>query len=308
MEIKPKIKILFCQLFYPFTLGSYVWRALDRRDDVEVKTCGAYTGQSIPWGMTTGQIPIKYIRPVDIPLPPNEFFPAWETIKPMLNGWKPDLVLIVDAGWHFSTKPDCLTATVATDAHVMNYIPSRERTDYFFNLHAFYSRDNDIRMAYAFDPTVHYPDDTVSIDTDCCLIGLHYGHRDKLVNALRSKGRSVIYELGYIFDEYRKVNCRAKIGLNWASLQDLNARAFELLGMQRIAVMNRVPDMKVIGMEDGKHFLGFDTMEEAVEKVDWALSHEEEAKVIAKQGREFVLANHTYDIRVNEILKFVGLV
>jgi len=306
--MEKKIKILLSMLYYPFCLGSYIWRALDRRDDVEIKTCGAYTGSFIPWGMTTGAIPLKYVRPVDIPLPLNEFYPKWEAIKPMLGGWKPDLVFVVDAGWHFSTHPDCLTATVATDAHCINYLPSRERTDYFFNLHNFYSQGKDVRMAYAFDPTVHYPDDTVSIDTDCCLIGLHYGHRDKLVSILRSKGRSVIYELGHIYDEYRKVNCRAKIGLNWASMQDLNARFFELLGMQRIQVANRVPDMKFIGAEDGVHYLGFDTMEEAVAQVDWALSHEEEANQIAKNGREFVLAHHTWDMRVQTILETVGLV
>jgi spore maturation protein CgeB len=128
-----------------------------------------------------------------------------------------------------------------------------------------------------------------------------------LVNALRSKGRSVIYELGHIYDEYRKVNCRAKIGLNWASMQDLNARFFELLGMQRIQVANRVPDMKFVGAVDGVHYLGFDTMEEAVAQVDWALSHEEEANQIAKNGREFVLAHHTWDMRVQTILETVGL-
>jgi hypothetical protein len=302
-----KIKILFCGLFYPFALLSYFWRALDRRDDVEIKTCGAYTGDMIPWFDSSRRIPMKYVRQLDFPLPPNELYPKWEIIKPLLKEWQPQLVLTVDAGWHFSSKPDCLSAVVATDAHVINYIPSRLTTDYFFNLHNFYSVGNDVRMAYACDPSVHYPDDTVSIDTDCCLVGLHYEHRNRLVNALRSKGRSVIYELGPIFDEYRQLNCRAKIGLNWSSLQDLNARAMELLAMERIAVMNRVPDMKFVGMEDGKHFLGFDTLEEAISQVDWALSHEEEAKVIAKQGREFVLANHTYDIRVNEILKTVGL-
>jgi hypothetical protein len=306
--MKNKIKILFCGLFYPFALLSYFWRSLDRRDDVEVKTCGAFTGDYTPWFSGSKRIPMRYVRPVDIPLPPNEIFPRWEAIKFRLGNWKPDLVLTIDAGWRFSSKPDCLSATVVTDAHVMDYESSRKVADYFFNLHNYYSQGNDIRMAYAFDQTVHYPDDTVSIDTDCCLVGLHYGHRDTLVNTLRANGRSVIYEIGPIFDEYRQLNCRAKIGLNWASRLDLNARAFELLAMERIAVMNRVPDMKFVGMEDGKHFLGFDTLEEAIEKVDWALSHEDEAKVIAKQGREFVLAGHTYDERVQTILERVGLV
>jgi hypothetical protein len=302
------MKILFCGLFYPFALLSYFWMSLDRREDVEVKTCGAFTGDYTPWFSGNRRIPMRYVRQVDIPLPPDAIFPRWEAIKPQLGDWKPDLVLTVDAGWRFASKPDCLSATVATDAHVMDYTSSRKSCDYFFNLHNFYSRGNDIRMAYACDQTVHYPDDTVSIDTDCCLIGLHYGHRDTLVNALRERGRSVIYDIGPIFDEYRQLNCRAKIGLNWASRQDLNARAFELLAMERIAVMNRVPDMKFVGMEDGKHFLGFDTLEEAISQVDWALSHAEEAKVIAKQGREFVLENHTYDKRVDSILKTVGLI
>ena len=306
--MEKKINVLFCGLFFPFALLSYFWRSLDRRDDVEVKTCGAFTGDYTPWFSGSRRIPMRYVRQIDIPLPPNAVFPKWEAIKPQLGDWKPNLVLTIDAGWRFSTKPDCLSATVATDSHVMSYTSSRKSCDYFFNLHNFYSQGNDIRMAYACDQTVHYPDDTVSIDTDCCLVGLHYGHRDKLVNALRDRGRSVIYDIGPIFDEYRQLNCRAKIGLNWASRQDLNARFFEIMAMQRIPVMNRVPDTEFIGAKDGVHFLGFDTLEEAISQVDWALLHEEEAKQIAKNGREFVLAGHTYDDRVQTILETVGLI
>ena len=91
-----KIKILFCFLAYPFALASYFWRALDRRNDVEVKTCGAFTGNSIPWFNDGRTIPMKYVRQLDIPLPPNEFFPKWEAIKPQLNGWQPDIVFIVE--------------------------------------------------------------------------------------------------------------------------------------------------------------------------------------------------------------------
>jgi hypothetical protein len=304
---KPKIKILLSMLYYPFCLGSLFWRALERRDDVEIKTCGAFTNDYIPW-FNDRRIPIRYVRPVDIPLPPNEVYPKWEAIKSMLGDWKPSLVLTIDACWHFSSKPDCLSVTVATDAHVVDYNPSRATADYFFNLHHFYSIGNDIPMAYACDPTIHYPDDTVSIDTDCCLIGLHYAHRDTLINALRSRGRSVIYEIGPIYDEYRKLNCRAKIGLNWASRKDLNARVMEISAMQRIPVINRVPDLPFVGMEENKHYLGFDTLEDALAKVDWALAHEDEAKVIAKNAHDLVLARHTYDQRIQTILETVGLV
>src|SRR3990167_5221414 len=124
-----KIKIAFSYLAYPFTMANYFRRALERRNDVELFTVGAFTGQQIPWngGMT---IPMKYPNQVDLPLPPQMVHPSWEQIKDLLP-WKPDLSLTIDASWHFSTKPDCLSAIVGTDPHCLDYDPSRLVCDKF---------------------------------------------------------------------------------------------------------------------------------------------------------------------------------
>lgn len=300
-----KIKICFAYLAYPMSMAGWFRRALERRDDVELWTCGPYTNDWIPWngGM---RLPMRYVRPVDFALPQQFTYPVWKVVKQQLP-WEPDLVLQVDAGFHFYDKPDCLTATVGTDSHVLNYDAPRSYSDKFFNMQKYYSKPGDFYCPYAFDKTIHYPDPVISEDVDCCLVGLHYDNRNEWVRQLRARGHSVIYELGPIFDEYRQLNCRASIGLNWSSLNDVCARVFEIMGMKRIPVINRVPDLEVLGFQDGVHYLGFSSMQEAVDKVEWALGHREEALQIARNAYEKVIKNDSWDERVSQILEECGL-
>jgi spore maturation protein CgeB len=142
---------------------------------------------------------------------------------------------------------------------------------------------------------------------DAALIGLHYENRTKLVQALRHKGRNVLYELGLVWDEYRVENNHARVGLNWSSLQDINARTFEIMAMKQIPVMNRLPHLQELGLEENRHYLGFETVEEAVEKVDWALNSPKEAEAIAIVAHNLVHEKHTYDLRIQQIFDEVGL-
>src|SRR3990167_1590353 len=112
-----KIRLLLAYKAYPFCIANYYIRALQRRNDVEIVTCGEFFGQSIPWanGM---QIPMKYHNQVDIPLPVGMSRPSYSMVAPHLP-WKPDLILGVDAGFHFLDKPDVPYAVVSTDPHVL---------------------------------------------------------------------------------------------------------------------------------------------------------------------------------------------
>jgi hypothetical protein len=301
-----KIKIAFAYLAYPFAIASYFRRALERRSDVELWTTGPYTGDAIPWGGGM-HIPARYVVPVDLPLPIAATTPMWALVKSQLP-WTPDLVLQVDAGFHFCDKPDALTATVATDPHVLNYDLPRFYSDKFFCMQKCYSQPKDIWLPYAHDPTVHYPDPDVQVDTDACLIGLHYQNRNEWVARLRGQGRTVIYDIGIIYDEYRKANCRARLGLNWSSLNDICARVIEIMGMRRVPVINRVPDLEAMGFVENTHYFGFSTMAEAVDRVEYALSHPDEANQFAQAAHEKVSAEDTWDIRVEQILKEFNLI
>ena len=70
--------------------------------------------------------------------------------------------------------------------------------------------------------------------------------------------------------------------------------------MKRLAVVNRVPDLSRF-FQDGQDLIGFDTLDEAVEKVVYYHTHPDEAQVIAGRGYEAV-KHHTWDNRITQIL------
>lgn len=301
-----KKKILLLYIKYPLAMGSYFERALKRREDVDLKVTGPYTGTFIPWLGGMNVLP-KYAIPPDVPLPypmmMNEI--NYGFVKAQLGDWKPDLVINVDAGIHWREKPtDGMAVTVATDPHVLNYDYQRTISDRFFNMQKIYSQPGDIYLPYGYDSTVFYPAPGTTRDVDACMVGMPYPQRIQWVEALRRKGVTVTFENGPIFDEARDLYNHATIGLNWSSLLDLNARVFELMGMNLVPVINRVPDLSEFFKED-EHYIGFGNLEEAVEKVLWAKNHPAEADAIRSAAWKAV-AFHTYDNRIEQIFKECG--
>lgn len=302
-------KILLLGLHYPLAIMSYFRHALEKRPDVELYTAGVFTNNYIPWngGM---YLPMKYVKPVDIALPPSINEPPWKMIENRFD-FKFDLVIGCDAGFHLSSKPDVPYAMILTDPHVLEdngwYPRGRKHADFIFNTQRFYMKEGDIHLPYCMSPDHHYAMSKIEKEFDASLIGLHYEQRDRLVKALRNKGYKVLYELGLVYDEYREQNNRAVIGLNWSSLMDINARFFESMGMKQVVVANRLPYIDELGLLEGYHYMGFDNLEEAVAQVDWVFSHRDLAKTIANSAYQVVNKKHTYDLRVEQILKYAGL-
>lgn len=301
-----KIKVLLLYIAYPFAIGTYFRRALERRTDVDLKVAGVYTGSWIPW-MGGMELPKKYALPVDIPLPfaPNIGEVNYDLVKAQLGNWKPDIIINVDAGLHWKYKPsEGYVVTVATDPHVLDYSVPRAYSDKFFNMQKCYSKSGDVYLPYAYDPTVHYRIEHEQKDTDAVLGGMPYENRVQWVNELRRRGVSVLFENGPVFDEYREMNNRARIGLNWSSMDDLNARAFELPAMGLAPVMNHVPDIDNF-MSADYHYLEFSTLPEAVEKVVWLKNHPTECKELAQRAY-LNIQGQTYDARIEQIFMECG--
>ncbi len=303
-----KIKVALVGIYYPLAMLRYFERALERRNDVELIGIGPYTGTYIPWngGMTV--LP-KYDKPPTHPLP-REFIRVGNVNPQIFERFDDmqdiDLWLEVDAGFYLNPKPKTgIVAHVATDPHALNYDRQRQLADYFFNMQLQYAKDDDIYLPYAYSPYVHYPMD-IEKEYDACLIGLHYEHRNRLINRLISRGLNVHYSIGSIFDEYREINNKSKIGLNWASKLDLNARAFELPAMGICPVQNTVPDMKNFFVA-GEHYLEFTDVDSAEKQVMAALADDDMRQEIADNAYRKV-QQHTYDARVAEILERVGLI
>jgi spore maturation protein CgeB len=302
-----KKRIAFGYKAYPFTIANYFRHALEKRPDVELFTFGEYFGDSIPWGSGM-RLPMKYVKNVNLPLPPSITRPPWEMIKNKLP-WEPDLVICVDAGFHLSSKPDCPYATVLTDPHVLGdwYKDGNRYADFVFGMQKYYLKDGEILLPYCCSPDHHYAMSDVEKDYDASLIGLHYEQRDRLVAALRNKGYKVLYDLGLVYDEYREQNNRATIGLNWSSLMDINARTMEIMAMKQVPLINRLPYLDELGLEEGRHYFGFSTIEEAVSKTQEIFANPELSQTVANNAYQLVHQRHTYEQRIQQIFGGVGL-
>lgn len=302
-----KIKVLLLSIHYPLAMKSYFERAFRRREDVELFTTGPFTGNWIPWkgGL---HLPDKYAKPPDLPLPFNANVGrvSYDYVRALLpQEFKPDIVLTVDAGINWSSKPhEGLVATVATDPHVLSYAHQRTISDKFFNMQSFYSEPKDYYLPYAYDPETHYKLPEGEKDTDCVLIGMPYQDRYNWIERLRKHGVSVIFENAPVFDEYRELANRARIGLNWSSMKDLNARFFETPAFGLAPVMNRVPDAYLF-LNEGVDYLGFDTIDEAVAQVLYLQKNPDEVERISHNAHHKI-QGQTYDARVEALLKECG--
>lgn len=305
-----KLRVVLSGIYYPLAMLRYFEAAFKRRDDVELITLGPYTGTWIPWagGM---DVMMKYANPPTCALP-KDFIRHGVMNIDVLNAFSNlndiDLWIQADAGWRFDKRPNAtVVAHLQTDPHVLGdqYRLPRTYSDIVFNMQKSYSEPDDKYIPYAIDPIWHSPMDGVEKEHASCLIGLHYDNRNKLVQRLRSKGLDVYYDIGPIYDEYREIYARSKTAINWSSKDDLIARVFETMGFNVPLITNRVTDLPTHFVE-GEHYLGFDDMNEAEEKVVWALENYDKAMEIADNAHRKVFAQHTYDMRVSDMLRWAG--
>lgn len=296
-----KLKVLASGLIYPVTMMRYFTDTMEEMEDIELLIAGPFSGNYIPWndGMT---LPAKYVQTpyVALPMGMKQCDPIFVERK---LPWKPDLWIQFDAGFHFSRRPDArVVATVGTDPHVLNdfYDEARRYSDFFFNMQLVYKKPKDIYLPYAFHQKYHrlLP---VEKNYDGCLIGIHYKERDELVNALIKKGYGIVYRIGDIFEEFQLIYNESKVALNWPSRDDLNARTFEAAGMAIPLLTKRVTDLPCFFVEND-HYMGFDTLPEAIDKFEWMMKHPLEIEMMAKNAHRKALAGHTYQHRVNQIL------
>ena len=293
----------------------WFWRAFERREDVDLFVVGPFTGDWIPWttvpGDTSGmRLPQKYVKTPNLPLTPGIPVMPVRAVEIQTKNWcdNPDLWLEIDAGYHFLDRPKAkVVAQLQTDPHVLRgfYNQVKSKYDYVFTMQDCYREEGEIYIPYAHDPTVHYPM-RVDKEYDACLIGLHYPQRDELVQRLRMQGLKVFYDLGLIMDEYRLMFNKSKIGLNWSTLKDLNARFFEIPAMGLPMITNHVPDAEkfLVNRED---YLEFETIEEAEKFVVLLLDEEGMRNRIATNGKNKI-QTETYDARVQQILEVAKLI
>jgi hypothetical protein len=286
-------------------MATFFWRAFERREDVELFVLGPFTDNNIPWNGGI-KLPRKYVKMPNFAMPQSPFMPPYEVVQAVVPS-DIDLWLQIDAGFHFITKPKAkVVAHIQTDPHVLKetYRVPIAYSDFNFCMQSYYMEEGEILLPYAFDSEIHFHEDREKI-YDACLIGLHYKHRDDLINRLKERGLNVYYSIGEVYSEYRQKYNESKIALSWSSLEDLPSRCWEAFGMGLPLVANRTSEMSKF-FNDGEHYLGFKDVDEAEQQVMTLLSDEGLRDKIANQGYENA-KTETWDKRVQTILETVGL-
>lgn len=186
----------------------------------------------------------------------------------------------------------------------LNYDYVRSISDKFFCMQTPYMKDTDIYLPYAYDPIWHGYDSSIdSKEYDLVFCGLQYKQRVEIFEYLKLRGYNIINTIGPAYNEAKLLYHKAPMSINWSSKLDLTARVFELLGMKRLAIVNRVPDLSKF-FTDKKDLVVFETMVQVASKVIYYLENPDKAKEIAENGHETV-KDHTWDNRIKSILEYV---
>lgn len=109
-------------------------------------------------------------------------------------------------------------------------------------------------------------------------------------------------------EELAEVYCRSKIIVNVARddyPQDANMRVFEAMASGALLITRLPSELTSSGFEEGVHFVGYNRLDEVAGLVRQYLNDESTRTRIAQTARDRVLREHTYDNRVQVLLRTV---
>ena len=154
----------------------------------------------------------------------------------------------------------------------------------------------------AYDPEVH-TDLGLAREVDVALVGVAYGPRVELVQALAEAGLTVQAATGLLWDDYNAAYNRAKIALVKSAAGDVAMRVFENMAQGCCVLMDRCPDMERLGFVEGEHYAAYTDAEDCVRQAR-RLLHTGLWQAMARRGQAAVRP-HTWDARAEQLLDTV---
>ena len=106
-------------------------------------------------------------------------------------------------------------------------------------------------------------------------------------------------------EEYSRKLSRCRLLFNCSMGNDLNMRVFEAMSIGRLLLTDKVPGIDDLFV-DGEHYISYDSWEMLYKQVVYYLEYLKEANEIAQRASNYIKAKHTYQHRLEEILKISG--
>jgi len=305
--------ILMAYVANPTTTAAFLERALRKRHNVV--TCGPTISEEVlaSWNMSAVK---DRVIPHD--LPASSESGMVEIMRALPTGFEPELFLWVESGLNFVPKDiaslGCPTACYLIDSHLNLdwHLTWARMFDFVFVAQRHYIEAfreagcSEVHwLPLACDPDLHRK---YEVEKKCDVgfvgsINSNHARRERLLERL-CQHFEVRTERCFLDDMVKLFN-ESRIVFNNALKDDLNMRVFEALACGSLLVTDRAEGS---GLEeffrDGEHLVIYEDSN-LIETVQRYLESEELREKIARQGRERVLARHTYAHRAAELERVV---
>ena len=236
------------------------------------------------------------------------------------NGYKPDALLLCDYGpfdyvgcdkRFYPDIPFILEAADTPQSFRMHLqkvrkfhsivTPDYQSTELFkqFNLDAYW-------MTHWADHRIFHPHTEIEEQFDCvttcgsrAIMNSNGGClTDKIKAALGDAFNNERYFYG---EDHAKRLCMGKIVFQCSQFKEITRRIFEGMACGKMMLTDRLPlETKLHELLiDGQDIVYYDNAEDAIEKIRYYASHNDERLRIAKNGYDKVMANHTVAQRVD---------
>ena len=261
-----RILINYQYQYYPFTTASYFEMAARRRSDVKLYRLGDKLPKKIDLVLNVEPVGKFYRHP-----------------GAQCAYYEIDNHVILGADRHWYNKADYL------------YLAQWKFRDCYLGYETY-------ELALAADPRLHKPFPEVKEEYDIGFLGNNtYERRGELVRELEQKWR-VLTGSADPGVPYSKKLSKCKMLFNCSMNGDINMRFFESIAIGKLLITDRLPEQDKF-FKENEHYAAYDNAEELVAKVRYYLNRECIRKSIARAGRERLKELHTYDVRLDEIIK-----
>lgn len=230
-----------------------------------------------------------------------------------------DLVLVVDpcfAGFWSLTSSKCTTAAILIDVHrnLKRRLILAQFCDHVFVaqpdfLQAF--KEEGHRSVHwlplGCDPEVHFvPEQERKIPVGFVGNFGAPGHtRHNVLTHVLAQFETNETARFYGPAEMGRTYSQSRIVFNKSIGNEVNMRVFEAMASGALLVTDRIGNGLADLATEGEHYIGYDTAEEAVEKIKHYLSCEPARARIAAAGQALVLDRHRYQDRLAQVLDCV---
>lgn len=140
--------------------------------------------------------------------------------------------------------------------------------------------------------------------------GSFYRKREEWIPKLSKSFRMNDWTRSYSLEEVAEVYRRSRVVVNFGRddfARDANLRVFEVLASGALLVTSLPNEICDLGFQEGVHFVGYREEDEIIPLVQSLLQYESARLHIAQAARTKILQEHTYDSRVETLVRHLEL-